>query len=179
MQEKKYRNVVFFHKTRRGGFMKIDKTTVMKEVGERIRKIRMAKGLQQNQVSQEFECGTSKISSIEKGTRDPGVDFYAWFADRTDCSLDYIIRGKEDQRSQGGGNVPLSEGLRNALMALLDSFIESDDYRKYIVERQLVPAEYPGGCLTQSEIELIDAIRGMRTADAIEVMDHAKKLKSS
>lgn len=155
--------------------MKIDKTTVMKEVGERIRKIRMAKGLQQNQVSQEFECGTSKISSIEKGTRDPGVDFYSWFADRTDCSLDYIIRGKEDQRSHGGGNVPLNEGLKNALMALLDSFIESDDYRTYIVARQLVSDQYTGGCLTQSEIELIDAIRRMRTADIIDVMEYVEK----
>lgn len=159
--------------------MKIDKIALMKEIGKRIRKIRTDKGLQQNQLSKEFECVASKITNVEKGTRDPGIDFYFWFAKRMDCSLDYIILGKEDQRCQSEGSVPPGDELKKALMALLDSFIESDDYRKYIVERQLVSDQYTGGCLTQSEIELIDAIRGMGNDDAIKVMDLAKKLKRS
>lgn len=155
--------------------MKVDKISLMKEIGKRIRKIRMDKGLQQNQLSKEFECVASKITNVEKGTRDPGIDFYFWFAKRMDCSLDYIILGKEDQRCQSRGSVPPGDELKKALMALLDSFIESDDYRKYIVERQLVSDQYTGGCLTQSEIELIDAIRRMRTADIIDVMDYVEK----
>lgn len=157
--------------------MKIEKKFLMKEIGKRIRKIRMAKGLQQNQLSSEFECTPSKITSIEKGTRDPGVDFYFWFSERTDTSLDYIIRGKEDQRSHGGGNVPMNEGLKNALMALLDSFIESDDGGKYMVERQLAPVEYKHELreLLPSEVELINNIREMSYADAYDVMNYAGK----
>lgn len=161
--------------------MKTDKNALMKEVGKRIRKIRMDKELQQNQLSKEFECVPSKIANIEKGTRDPGVDFYFWFAERTGCSLDYIICGKVDQRSQRGESEPQGKELKKAIMALLDSFMDGDEGRKYMVQRHLVPVEFDPktGKLTQLETELINSLRGMHPDDAIEVMDHAKKLKRS
>jgi len=145
----------------------------------RIKRIRTESGVQQLQISQEFKCAPSKISSIEKGTRDPGTDFYYWFAERTGCSLDYIICGKESLRSAPGDDTPQNPEINNAVKALIDSFFNSSEFAKYMAERNLVPAKYdPGtGLVTSSEAEVINTLREMSADDAVAAMNHVLDFK--
>lgn len=110
----------------------IEKSDLLRQVGSRIKKIRMSAGIQQVLISQDFQCAPSKISSIEKGARDPGTDFYHWFAERTGCSLDYIIRGEEYQQFKPVEKLEQSPDIKDAIGNLIEIYFKSLDYKEFI-----------------------------------------------
>lgn len=74
--------------------------SLLKEIGRRIREHRQLAGYSQGELADAFHCAQSRISSIENGTRDPGVDFLVWFSEKTGVSTDYILLGKETPRKE-------------------------------------------------------------------------------
>jgi transcriptional regulator with XRE-family HTH domain len=74
--------------------------SMLKEIGRRIREHRQLAGYSQGELAEAFHCAQSRISAIENGTRDPGVDFLVWFSEKTGVSTDYILLGKETPRKE-------------------------------------------------------------------------------
>lgn len=151
-----------------------EKDDLLREIGDRIRKARLAADLQQVQVSQEFRCAQSKISSIEKGTRDPGSDFYAWFAKRTGCSLDQIILGNEYKRSIAKERTSSNNEVKNAVKPLIEALFQSGEIQKYMEEKIGDPDMFSSIQveLTDSERIIFFALRAMSSERFNEVYEY-------
>jgi transcriptional regulator with XRE-family HTH domain len=76
------------------------KNELLKGIGQRIKERRLLAGFQQGELAKAFGCAQSRISGIESGSRDPGVDFIVWFAQTTGVSTDYILLGEEIPRRE-------------------------------------------------------------------------------
>jgi transcriptional regulator with XRE-family HTH domain len=71
------------------------KDELLNDIGSRIREQRKRAGWLQGDVAKAFNCGQTRVSGIENGDRDPGVDFLVWFAKRTGVSTDYFLLGEK------------------------------------------------------------------------------------
>lgn len=58
---------------------------------EIIKKYRNEKKLSQEQLSELLDCDPTYISRIEKGKRDPSIDFFIKFSNLSMISLDYLL----------------------------------------------------------------------------------------
>lgn len=105
--------------------MKAKDTELLAEIGRRIRDQRLSLGLSQGELALEFGCAQSRLSGIEQGTRDPGSDFYAWFAMRTETSLDQLILGKASGARPAEPKT-LSRQMRAVLKEMMDIYLNSD-----------------------------------------------------
>lgn len=67
-----------------------------KEIGQRIRKLRLSKGLTQQELADAVYMTLSAIGKIEMGIRVPSVDTLIIMAEYFDVTTDYILLGKID-----------------------------------------------------------------------------------
>lgn len=65
------------------------------EVGRRIKKLRRASALTQEDLSYELNISLDYLRKIESGRRSCSVYVYVLFAKYFDVSLDYLMLGKE------------------------------------------------------------------------------------
>ena len=65
--------------------------------GERIRQLRKAKGMTQEQLAIKLNIGDRYLRKIETGEKVPSIDILVELSSLFDVSLDYIITGKQPQ----------------------------------------------------------------------------------
>lgn len=68
-----------------------------KEIGQRIRKLRLDRGLTQQQLADDTHMTLSAIGKIEMGIRVPSVDTLLIMADYFSVTTDYILLGRNCQ----------------------------------------------------------------------------------
>lgn len=68
-------------------------------LGERIAKLRKAKGLSQYDLADRLGFSRGKLSNYEQGSRQPDYDTLKKIADFFEVSLDYLITGNESSHS--------------------------------------------------------------------------------
>lgn len=144
------------------------KEHLLQQIGQRIREVRQEKGLLQGAVAKEFGCGQTRISAIEHGSRDPGVDFLTWFSQRTGVSTDYILLGREKSDHQELIIEHINEFVVKRANKLLKMIASSDDFADEIessIKKQF-PTKAPG-CywLTGDELDVISLIRSLPEAE--------------
>ena len=64
------------------------------DIGKRIQKLRLAKGLTQQGLADEIGFTLSMIWKVESGARIPSIDTFVVLAEFFCVSLDYIVLGK-------------------------------------------------------------------------------------
>ena len=69
----------------------------MKQSGERIRQLRKAKGMTQEQLATKLGIGERHLRRIETGEKGSSVDILVEISALFSVSLDYIIVGKQPQ----------------------------------------------------------------------------------
>lgn len=69
----------------------------IKKSGERIRQLRKAKGLTQEQLAIKLDIGDRYLRKIETGEKVPSIDILIEISSLFEVSLDYIIIGKQSQ----------------------------------------------------------------------------------
>lgn len=69
----------------------------IKESGKRIRQLRKAKGMTQEQLATKLDIGDRYLRKIETGEKVPSIDVLVEFSSLFEVSLDYIITGKQPQ----------------------------------------------------------------------------------
>ena len=61
--------------------------------GDRLRKTRIAAGLNQRELGEKAGCSDAMIAQMEKGVKTPGLTLLTAIADALGCSLDYLAKG--------------------------------------------------------------------------------------
>ncbi len=69
----------------------------IKKSGERIRQLRKARGMTQEQVAMKLNIGDRYLRKIENGENGPSIDTLVEIAALFGVSLDYIIMGCQSQ----------------------------------------------------------------------------------
>ncbi len=67
----------------------------MKECGERIRQLRKAQGMTQEQLALKLNIGDRHLRKIEAGEKGPSIDILVEISALFNISLDYIIVGRQ------------------------------------------------------------------------------------
>lgn len=73
--------------------MQIDYHFDCVSVGERLRKIRKAKGLSQEELSMKLGCDAKYLSRLENGKANPSLQLMMKFSDITNATLDFLLYG--------------------------------------------------------------------------------------
>lgn len=68
----------------------------MENFSEKIRQLRIERGLSQNEVAKELGLARTAIGNYEQGIREPSLDGLKKFCDYFDVSADYLIGRKDD-----------------------------------------------------------------------------------
>ena len=68
-----------------------------KEIGKRIRKLRLSQNLAQDDVAAKINLSVSHYSHIECGDRTPSIDTVINLSNLFDCSCDYILLGSQSK----------------------------------------------------------------------------------
>lgn len=71
-----------------------------KEMGKRIRQVRMDMGCTQEEFAELLMISREFMGKIERGTRVPSLELLFEFRHKTGTSLDYIIYGEESSRNE-------------------------------------------------------------------------------
>lgn len=71
-----------------------------KEIGQRVAKLRLEKGLTQEQFANVLNISVSLIGKIETGNRGLSIDLAAEFSEFFNVSTDYILFGKPNERNE-------------------------------------------------------------------------------
>ena len=83
----------------------------------------------QAEIAQGFGCAQSKISAIEKGDLQPGLDFLLWFAENIETSVQFLLTGKDIQGPQGSND----NHSHNYLKEDTSSYSTADDFEQRII----------------------------------------------
>lgn len=138
------------------------KEALLQQIGQRIRKVRLDAGVLQGAIAEEFGCGQTRISAIEHGTRDPGVDFLVWFSKRTGVSTDYILFGRDEDEPKGVVIESINEFAVKKAHSMLKSIARTEGFMKDVERtiKEQSPIKAPG-CywLTGEEQKVIDFLR--------------------
>ncbi len=65
-----------------------------KEIGKRIRKVRLANNLTQQDMAEIMDISVKHCGEVERGASTYSLINFSYFCDTFDLSLDYLIRGK-------------------------------------------------------------------------------------
>lgn len=67
----------------------------MENIGERIVGLRKTKGLTQLQLAEKLNISDKAVSKWESGKGDPSVEMLGLLSELFDCSIDYLVKGKD------------------------------------------------------------------------------------
>ncbi|MCC8105971.1 MAG: helix-turn-helix domain-containing protein [Clostridiales bacterium] len=82
-----------------------------KEFGQRLGRLRRAKGLSQALLAEKLNNSRSHVSHMEVGTDSPSIDLLIDLSEFFQVSLDYLILGKQE-KDIGKEKEKLEEALR-------------------------------------------------------------------
>jgi transcriptional regulator with XRE-family HTH domain len=72
----------------------------------RLRKLRLEKGLKQEELAKEFNMSKATISNYERNYRKIGIDLATKFADFFDTSVDYLLGRTDKRKNEWYDNLP-------------------------------------------------------------------------
>lgn len=99
---------------------------------ERLKFLRLERGLTQAQLAKELKIGQTTIAAYENGTHDPQIYILAAYADFFQCSLDYLT-GRESE--WGEPFIPSERIYSNEERGLLNAYRGMNGtYRKILCE---------------------------------------------
>ena len=78
----------------------------IKESGARIKRLRIKKGVTQEQMAIDLVVTTETVGRIERGIRGTSIDMLSYLAEYFDTTMDYLVNGKRNDMSN-----TLFEGL--------------------------------------------------------------------
>ncbi|HIO01537.1 MAG TPA: XRE family transcriptional regulator [Alphaproteobacteria bacterium] len=92
-------------------------------IGQRVKLLRSARHLSQEQLAEEIGRGISSISKLERGIMMPGIDTLVLLAGALNCSLDDFVRPLEDaaMKAKGRGERAHLDQEAWAVLANLDN----------------------------------------------------------
>lgn len=90
-----------------------------KDLGARLRKLRIRAQMTQEELAQEIEVSTSFVGHIERGSRKASLETMVKIANAMEISLDYLLSGSLQQSVIGPLPAQLSEKKRTAMKAIL------------------------------------------------------------
>lgn len=123
----------------------------MSILGERLKKLREATGLSQDEFASKFELAQTTIGSYERGKREPNIEKLNQFATFFNVSIDYLVGRTND----------IAKEYKPTTRELLDMLHLSDDE---IFEQG--PHTLDGKILTREEFKtIITAVRMKRQLD--------------
>jgi len=67
------------------------KRLVNRVLGQRIKELRIERGLKQKEVAEKLEVTHAAIGNYESGKREPNIDLLIRLADCFDVSVDYLV----------------------------------------------------------------------------------------
>ena len=70
--------------------------TLQRQVGERIREIRLAKGISQEALAHEIGLHRTYVGSLERGERNPSLQVVSRLARLLEVSTDQLLAGDKD-----------------------------------------------------------------------------------
>ncbi len=89
------------------------------DIGQRIRMLRKAKGMTQNELACELKIANSTMSQYETGARTPSDDMKMAIANYFDVTIDYLLGREEGVKKptpvSGDGQNPLDKRLNELL----------------------------------------------------------------
>jgi transcriptional regulator with XRE-family HTH domain len=113
----------------------------MPSVGDRIREIREAKKLTQDQLGEKAEISKGFLSEIENGKRNVSSEYLLRIANALCASVDYLLRGTTD--TVGGNKDPvvipreLSEAAEKLNLSYAETVELLDAHRSVIAKRSV------------------------------------------
>lgn len=96
----------------------------MKRSGERIRQLRIKKGLTQERIAEDLNIDRNFYSRIESGKNGCSVDLFIQLSDMFEVSLDYLILGKHSGIFSRNAECVLLKEDMEKLIAHLVKFME-------------------------------------------------------
>ena len=72
----------------------------IEKIGARLAELRKNRGMKQEELATELGIGTEVIGKLERGYRGTGVENYMILASFFNVSLDYLLIGKEDKKTE-------------------------------------------------------------------------------
>lgn len=109
-------------------------------IGERIVGLRKKKGLTQLQLAEKLNISDKAVSKWESGRGDPSVEMLGLLSDLFECSIDYLVKGKdkvqviEEDKKESEENQELTyvQELWNKALELVKSQISDISYEVWI-----------------------------------------------
>lgn len=105
-----------------------------KLMGERIAELRRKKGLTQIQLAEKLNISDKAVSKWESNKSDPSLEMLVALSNFFECSIDYIVKGEEEKKSQPKiffkryGCFPLVEYFKS--LGEIDPKISDEDFVK-------------------------------------------------
>ena len=90
----------------------------MPSIGDRIREIREARTLTQDQLAERSGVSKGFLSDIENNKRNPSSEYVLKIANALGASIDYLLRGDEASQPSSRGPVTIPPELANAAVQL-------------------------------------------------------------
>lgn len=101
-----------------------------------IKQEREKRGILQKDLAAALSIATPTLSTYENTDRDPPLDILCEIADRFDCSLDLLVRGKEKDLPKGRSMEELIKRLEGYSLPELRELIALATYLQYRKERE-------------------------------------------
>jgi transcriptional regulator with XRE-family HTH domain len=128
----------------------LSKEVILKSMGNRMREIRQARRLSQTELAEKLKCDQPKISAIEKGSREPNLEYLIQFAVETGTSVDYLLLLEDIMTPQR--QIPdypdfVIDAVRELIRVVAFSEKTQDFFKDKHAEQVLkgeVHVEYPG-----------------------------------
>ncbi len=86
------------------------------DIGEKIKEIRKRKGLTQKEFCERINCKQTKLSYIERGTNEPGINVIIEICKKFDISADWLLLDKNLDTA----NKPLERNFSKQQQELLE-----------------------------------------------------------
>ena len=90
----------------------------MPSIGDRIREIREARTLTQDQLADRSGVSKGFLSDIENNKRNPSAEYVLKIANALGASIDYLLRGEESSLPSSRGPVTIPPELAEAAVRL-------------------------------------------------------------
>jgi transcriptional regulator with XRE-family HTH domain len=111
----------------------------MPSVGDRIREIREARTLTQDQLCDRSGVSKGFLSDIENNKRNPSSEYVLKIANALGASIDYLLRGDESSQPSSRGPVTIPPELAEAAVKLNLTYAQTTellDAHKSIIARR-------------------------------------------
>lgn len=109
---------------------------VIRQVGERIARLRRSKGWKQKELASQVGCSLQQVSKLERGSWMPRMSVIVRLADAFNVTADYLLTGRGPRKP--GADLRLRERLpalerlpepqRDSLIVFLDALIMAHRY---------------------------------------------------